>query len=254
MSRSKAWSGCPSSHSTKLVTSTTLLIERAPTVSRRRTSQSGLGPSRTSSSRRAEYRGQSFASATSTRASDDAAAPLSGGAASGRRSGTPRSTAISRASPRWFMQSGRLPVMSTSSRASSPSIVTCSTLEPDRVSSARSWSIGPTSTYWASQSRENCISDGSGAAGADRSRTACGCWAGRSAPSPRGRCRRRTRSRSRPSGSIPTFSSTRGSTMPEPMISIQPVPEQVPHSSRFLGGRQNGQVMSTSADGSVNGK
>ena len=41
--------------------------------------------------------------------------------------------------------------------------------------------------------------------------------------------------------------------MPEPMISIQPVPEQVPHSARPWR-RQNGQVMSTSADGSVNGK
>ena len=38
--------------------------------------------------------------------------------------------------------------------------------------------------------------------------------------------------------------------MPQPRISIQPVPEQIAQPLP----RQNGQVMSTSADGSVKGK
>ena len=43
-SASKAWSGCPSSCCTKLVTSTTLLIGFKPMASRRSCSQAGEGP------------------------------------------------------------------------------------------------------------------------------------------------------------------------------------------------------------------
>ena len=52
-SRSNAWSGCPVSSITKLVTSTTLLMARMPAASTRRASQSGEGPTRTSRNTRA---------------------------------------------------------------------------------------------------------------------------------------------------------------------------------------------------------
>ena len=57
-SRSKAWSGWPSSWSTKLVMSTTLLIGRSPTARSRWRSHPGDGPTTTPSITRAAKRGQ----------------------------------------------------------------------------------------------------------------------------------------------------------------------------------------------------
>ena len=159
-SRSNECSGCPVSRRTKLVTSTTLLMERWPTASRRSTSQAGDGPTVTPRMIRARYRGQSAASSTSTVTADGAASPASGTTTSGRRRAVPERAAISRASPRWLMQSPRFAVMSTSSTVSpaprrsprgvpgSPSassrIPSCSSPRPSsRVEQSMPWLVTP---------------------------------------------------------------------------------------------------------------
>ncbi len=114
------------------MTSTTLLIGRTPAAERRRASQSGDGPTRTSATA-AAYRGQrsgaSMATSRPSAASRRAVgAPggrtvLMGRPASshGRRKATPQAVATSRARPTTLRQSGRLAVISKSITASSVS-------------------------------------------------------------------------------------------------------------------------------------
>jgi hypothetical protein len=142
----------------KLVTSTTLLIERRPIDSRRVRSQSGLGSIVTPRTTRAAKRGHPSASSMATRTASPTGSGPSAGEAGGRRRGAPRITEISRASPKWFMQSGRLVVMSTSSTVSSPWARIPSTARPAAVSArASSWASAGREMYSASQASENSI-------------------------------------------------------------------------------------------------
>ena len=79
-----------------------------------------------------------------------------GSDASSGSSDRPVKAAISRARPRWFMQSGRFPVTSTSRMASSPNGSIPSTASPAAVSRRDSSAGGRSIATWSrSQSREN---------------------------------------------------------------------------------------------------
>ena len=104
LSRSKAWSGCPSSKQMKFVTSTILLMLRAPHASTARRSQAGLGPTLTPSISMPMYRGQSSPDSISTNWARGIE-PRS--AFSILRRGAWRAAESSRATPKWLRQSPR---------------------------------------------------------------------------------------------------------------------------------------------------
>src|SRR5256885_5937595 len=122
-SRSKAWSGCPSSSRTRLIASTTLLMGRTPQMRSLSCSRSGEGPIFTPSMTRATYRGQRSGSSRSTRATASTArSPESPSEDGGRRAVAPVSADSSRAMPKCESASGRFGVtLISSTKSGSPS-------------------------------------------------------------------------------------------------------------------------------------
>ncbi len=139
----------------------------------------------------------------------------------------------------------RLPSSSATPRVSIPS-TSAEAIDRRVASSSSGISSG---TYSASQLSGTLITR-TASARVGRPPRGRGCPECRDVAARCARARSRRRSRSTRSGSRPTFSKTRGSTIPAPPISIQPenlhvrqpAPSQIPHET------------SGSIDGSVNGK
>src|SRR5512142_293276 len=132
--------------------STTLLIGRTPRVSSRLQSHQGLWPTFAPEMTRAVKRGQRSVASTVTPVRASTGGPDVAGRGSGTRSGVSNSTAISRATPRWPRQSGRLLVTSRSIARSPPTSAVDSWFKPASARRSVRDSTGMSSrTYCVSQ-------------------------------------------------------------------------------------------------------
>src|SRR5262245_45851105 len=134
VARSKKCTGWPSSSRTRFDASTTLLIERSPHSSSRRTTQDGDGPTVTPRTTRAVYRPQRSGASIVTAIASATAAPPASGAGGRATSVAPKAAATSRATPRCPRASGRFAGTSRSRTVSSPWTATASTVSPRAVS------------------------------------------------------------------------------------------------------------------------